>query len=97
MSLSLVDHEVEFLCTDESVVLHLLDIFFFVRKNPSSCDCTGIRTYVPFRCYQLNHRGDRFSASVEMASNQVIGKMVLDGSGHFIPAGIFGLRTLSLY
>ena len=31
-----------------------------------------------------------------MAPNQVIGEMVLDGGGHFIPAGIFGLHTLSL-
>ena len=33
------------------------------RKNPSSCDCTGIRTHVPtsegFEVYQLNYRGDR--------------------------------------
>ena len=33
---------------------------------------------------------------VEMASNQVMGEMVLDGGGHFILAGIFGLHTLSL-
>ena len=25
-----------------------------------------------------------------------MGEMVLDGGGHFIPAGIFGLHTLSL-
>ena len=31
-----------------------------------------------------------------MVPNQVIGEMVLDGGGHFIPAGIFGLHTLSL-
>ena len=31
-----------------------------------------------------------------MAPNQVIYEMVFDGGGHFIPAGIFGLRTLSL-
>ena len=30
-----------------------------------------------------------------MAPNQVIGDMVLDGSGYFIPAGVFGLHTLS--
>ena len=33
---------------------------------------------------------------VEMAPNRVIGEMVLDGGGHFIPAGIFGFHTLSL-
>ena len=32
--------------------------------------------------------------SVEMAPNQVMGEIVLDGGGHFIPAGIFGLHTL---
>ena len=32
---------------------------------------------------------------VQMAPNQVIGEMVLDGGGHFIPAGIFGWHTLS--
>ena len=48
--LSLVDREVAFLCTNELIVLHLLGIFIlilFERKNPSSCDCTGIRTPVP--------------------------------------------------
>ena len=40
--------------------------YFFVRKYPSSCDCTEIRTHVPidarrFRGYQLNHQGDRLS------------------------------------
>ena len=34
--------------------------------------------------------------TVELAPNQVIGEMVLDGGGHFIPAGIFGLHTLYL-
>ena len=33
---------------------------------------------------------------VEMAPNQVIGEMVLDGGGHYIPAGILGFHTLSL-
>ena len=33
---------------------------------------------------------------VEMAPNQVISEMVLDGGGHFISAGIFGVRALSL-
>ena len=53
--LSLVDREVEFLCTNELTVLHLLGIYIildiyiyiFVRKNLSSCDCTGIQTHVP--------------------------------------------------
>ena len=31
-----------------------------------------------------------------MVPNQVIGELVLDEGGHFIPAGIFGLHTLSL-
>ena len=33
---------------------------------------------------------------LSMVPNQVIGEVVLDGGGHFIPAGIFGVRTLSL-
>ena len=42
----------------------LLFIFIFlVRRNPSSCDCTGVRTHVPtsegFEVYQISHRGDR--------------------------------------
>ena len=41
--LSLVDREVEFLCTSDLIVLHLMGIFIFififlVRKNPSSRD-----------------------------------------------------------
>ena len=31
-----------------------------------------------------------------MVPNQVMGEMVLDGGGHFIPVGIVGLHTLSL-
>ena len=35
-----------------------------MRKNPSSCDCTDIRTHVPtsegFEVYQLNNRGDLY-------------------------------------
>ena len=51
-SLSLVDREVEFLCTHDLIVLHLLGMIlflfhFFVRKNPSSCECTEIRFHVP--------------------------------------------------
>ena len=34
------------LCINDKVVLHLLGIFiFFVKKNPSSCDDTKIRTH----------------------------------------------------
>ena len=33
---------------------------------------------------------------VEMVPNQVMSEMVLDGGWHFIPAGTFGLHTLSL-
>ena len=33
---------------------------------------------------------------LSMVQNQVLGEMVLDGDGHFIPAGTFGLHTLSL-
>ena len=36
------------------------------------------------------------STGVEMVPNQVMGKMVLDGGGHFILSGISGLQTLSL-
>ena len=31
-----------------------------------------------------------------MVPNQVIGEVILDGGAHFIPAGIFGVHTLSL-
>ena len=33
---------------------------------------------------------------VETVPNQVMGEMVLDGGGQFIPAGIDGFHTLSL-
>ena len=33
---------------------------------------------------------------VELTPNQVIGEIILDGGGHFIPEAIFGLHTLSL-
>ena len=36
------------------------------------------------------------SLPVEMVPNQVMGEMVLDGDGQFIPAGIDGFHTLSL-
>ena len=34
--------------------------------------------------------------SVEMVPDQIMGEMVLDGGGQFIPAGVVGLHTLSL-
>ena len=43
--------------------------------------------------------GQHFQQSmicVEWASNRVIGEMVLDGCGHFSPAGIVVVHTLSL-
>ena len=47
-SLSLVDREVEF-CVPRINRSPLAghDFFFFVSKNPSSCDRTEIRTHVP--------------------------------------------------
>ena len=48
--LSLVDREVDFLCTNDFIVLHVyvgLFFFFVGEENPSSCDYTGIRTHVP--------------------------------------------------
>ena len=33
---------------------------------------------------------------LSMVPNRVMGKMVVDGGGHFILAGIFGVHTLSL-
>ena len=50
--LSLVDRGGRILCTNGLIVLHLLGIFmfiyiFFCEENPSSCDCTEIRTHVP--------------------------------------------------
>ena len=33
---------------------------------------------------------------LNMVPNRAMSEMVLDGDGHFIPAGIFGLHTLSL-
>ena len=41
-------------------------------------------------------RGQSWRECVEMVPNQVMGEMVLDGGGPFIPAGIFDLHTLSL-
>ena len=33
---------------------------------------------------------------LSMVPNQMIGEVVLDGGGHFSPAGIVGVHTLSL-
>ena len=67
--LSLVDREVEFCVLTSYESLFTCWAFFvlfyfplFVRKNPSSCDDSEIRTHVPTsecRGYQQNHRGDR--------------------------------------
>ena len=47
-------------------------------------------------CRQMLGIHYRFDG-VEVVSNQVMGEMVLDGGGHFIPAGIDGFHTLSLF
>ena len=44
---SLVDREVEFVSNESIAFSTSWAFFFFVRKNPSSCDCTGIRSHVP--------------------------------------------------
>ena len=46
--------------------------------------------------YFLDCVEDIYIMVVELAPNRVIGEMVLDGGGHFIPAGLFGLHTLSI-
>ena len=35
------------------------------------------------------------SSMLSMVQNQVMSEMVLDGGGHFIAGGIFGVHTLS--
>ena len=45
--LSLVDREVEFCALMNYSFSTCWAFIYFVRKNPSSCDCTGIRTHVP--------------------------------------------------
>ena len=46
--LSLVDREVEFcVLTNQSFSTWTFFLFSSVRQNPSSCDCTEIRTHVP--------------------------------------------------
>ena len=70
-SLSLVDREAGFCVYHELMVLHLLGIiilfYFFVRKNPSSCDCAEFRTHVPtsegFEVTELNHGSDRLTCT----------------------------------
>ena len=46
------------------------------------------------RCHKIEKKTNL--VPVEIAPNQVMSEMVLDGGGHFIPAGIFGVHTLSL-
>ena len=48
-----------------------------------------------YDCHFLLH-GKYVVVRVEMVPNRVIGEIVLDGGGHFIPADIFGVHTLSL-
>ena len=79
LSLSLVDRGVyRILCTHKLIVLHLLGMIFFfflARKNPSSCNCTEIRTHVPTPegfGYQLNRRGDRLSMHRGIAKNLLV-------------------------
>ena len=50
LSLTLVDRELEF-CVPTNYSFFtcwaFIYLFVFVRKNPSSCDCTAVRTHVP--------------------------------------------------
>ena len=61
--LSLVDREVEFLCTNELIVLHPLGIFFFFfflvfsEKNPVCRDRTHVPTCQKVTRCQLSYRG----------------------------------------
>ena len=57
--LSLVDRGVDFcVLTNQSFSTCWAFFYFFVRKNLSSCDCTGIRAHVPasegFEVHQLS-------------------------------------------
>ena len=59
--LSLVDHEVDFLCTNDLIVLHFLGIFFFSSEEKSlllGFELTSHRVR-RLRGYQLSYRGDR--------------------------------------
>ena len=62
---SFVDRDVEVLCTNELIVLHLLGVFIFtffsLGKIPVRVTAPGFElTSQPLRCrrYQPNHRGD---------------------------------------
>ena len=62
--LSLIDREVEFLCTSDLIVLHSLDIFFSFlflssEKNPVCRDRTHIPTCEKVTRLPLSYRGDR--------------------------------------
>ena len=59
--LSLVDREDEFLCTNDLIVLHSLDIFFFFfsEKNPAYRDRTHVPTCQKVARLPLSYRGDR--------------------------------------
>ena len=47
-SLSIVDIEVNFeFCVPTNKSFSICWDILFVRKNPSSCDCTEVRTHVP--------------------------------------------------
>ena len=61
--LSLVDREVEFLCTNDSIVLYSLSIFvfifyFFSEKNPVCQDRTHIPTCQKVTRLPLSYQGD---------------------------------------
>ena len=52
--------------------------------------------YSSGECFIYPYISHDYSYNVEMVPNQMKSEMVVDGGGHFIPAGIFGLHTLSL-
>ena len=51
--------EVEFLCTNELIVLHLLDILFYFYEEKSQFVLLDRPNVRRFRGYQPYHRGDR--------------------------------------
>ena len=62
--LSLVDRQVEFLCTNDFIVLHSLGIFifsflFFSEKNPVYRNRTHVPTCQKVTRLSLSYRGDR--------------------------------------
>ena len=70
--------------------------FFFFRRRAESVEEGRIIVYGWRQALKVRTRARNRKRTVEMAPNQVRGEMVLDGGRHFIPAGIFGLHTLSL-